>query len=169
MTLIQNLKFLQFCYLSWQVLVSKSLLLCKEKSYGHQIFEIFSSQWVITIVEIWKNSKFLSWHSLSDLPWNYPKGKFAFSNGPKDLPINSPDCTILNSWVYNNLNWLMNYLQKVYTIFISNNCALFHLWWLENLLKHQKVWKYYESGCLKSFLLLFMSLLIAPTDKNSHI
>ena len=31
------------------------------------------------------------------------------------------------------------------TIFISNNRALFHLWWKENLIKHQKVSKYYEN------------------------
>ena len=31
-------------------------------------------------------------------------------------------------------------------MFISNNYASFHLWWKENLLKHQKVLKYYESG-----------------------
>ena len=43
------------------------------------------------------------------------------------------------------------------------------MWWKENLLKHQKVSKYYESGYLKSFVLLFMFLLIAPIDKNSHI
>ena len=37
--------------------------------------------------------------------------------------------------------------QLVYTILISNNHASFHIWWKENLLKHQKVWKYHESGC----------------------
>ena len=37
--------------------------------------------------------------------------------------------------------------QLVYTMFISHNRASFHLWWKENLLKHQKVSKYYESGC----------------------
>ena len=37
--------------------------------------------------------------------------------------------------------------QLVYTLFISNNCASFHLWWKENLVKHQKVSKYYENDC----------------------
>ena len=37
--------------------------------------------------------------------------------------------------------------QLVYTIFISNNRVSFHLWWIENLLKHQKVSKYFESDC----------------------
>ena len=37
--------------------------------------------------------------------------------------------------------------QLVYTIFVTNNQALFHFWWKENLLKHQKVSKYYEHGC----------------------
>ena len=40
--------------------------------------------------------------------------------------------------------------QLIYTMFVSNNHALFHLWWKENLVKHQKVSKYYENGC--SFL-----------------
>ena len=35
--------------------------------------------------------------------------------------------------------------QLVYTVFISNNRASFHLWSMENLLKHQKVSKYYGS------------------------
>ena len=38
----------------------------------------------------------------------------------------------------------------------------------ENLLKHQKVSKCYETDCLQSFLLLLMHLLTAPNVKNSH-
>ena len=37
--------------------------------------------------------------------------------------------------------------QLVYTMFIINNCASFHLCWKENLVKHQKVSKYYENDC----------------------
>ena len=37
--------------------------------------------------------------------------------------------------------------QLVYTMFIGNNRASFHLWWKENLVKHQKVLKYYENDC----------------------
>ena len=37
--------------------------------------------------------------------------------------------------------------QLVNTIFFTNNCASFHLWWNENLVKHQKVSKYYENDC----------------------
>ena len=37
--------------------------------------------------------------------------------------------------------------QLVYTMFISNNCTSFHLWGKENLVKHQKVSKYYENYC----------------------
>ena len=37
--------------------------------------------------------------------------------------------------------------QLVYTIFITNNHASFHLWWKENLLKYQKVSKYYVHNC----------------------
>ena len=32
-------------------------------------------------------------------------------------------------------------------MFISNNCASFHLWWKENLLKQQRVSEYYKNGC----------------------
>ena len=31
--------------------------------------------------------------------------------------------------------------------FITNNHALFHLWWKENLLNHQKVSRYYKHSC----------------------
>ena len=57
----------------------------------------------------------------------------------------------------------------MYTVFISRNHELLHLWSKENLVKHQKVSKYYEDDFLYSFLLLFMSLLTAPNVKNSHI
>ena len=38
-------------------------------------------------------------------------------------------------------------MQLIYTMFISNNRASFDLWSSENLVKHQKVSKYYENGC----------------------
>ena len=37
--------------------------------------------------------------------------------------------------------------QHVYTIFIIQNHASFHLWWNKNLVKHQKVSKYFENYC----------------------
>ena len=37
--------------------------------------------------------------------------------------------------------------QLVYTMFISNNCPSFHMWWKESLVKHQKVSKYYAIDC----------------------
>ena len=37
--------------------------------------------------------------------------------------------------------------QLVYAMFIRDNCASFHLWWKENLVKHQKVSKYSENDC----------------------
>ena len=39
----------------------------------------------------------------------------------------------------------------------------------QNLVKHQEVSKHYENDCLKNFLLLFMSSLMAAINKNSHI
>ena len=32
-------------------------------------------------------------------------------------------------------------------MFITNSCALFHLWWKDNLVKHQKASKCYENDC----------------------
>ena len=52
--------------------------------------------------------------------------------------------------------------QLVYTMFITNNHALFHLWW------DKKVLKYYVHDCLWNFL-LFMFLLTAQIVTNSHI
>ena len=47
----------------------------------------------------------------------------------------------------------------MYTMFITNNHTSFHLWRKENLVKHQKVLKYYVHDCiilfLKSKLILF--------------
>ena len=59
--------------------------------------------------------------------------------------------------------------QLVCTMFISNNRLSFHLWRKENLVKHRKVSKYYETDCLQNFLLLFMFLLTTKFVKNSHI
>ena len=42
--------------------------------------------------------------------------------------------------------------QLVYTMFISNNRASFHLWCKENLVKHQKVSKYYKNGCSNVYM-----------------
>ena len=41
--------------------------------------------------------------------------------------------------------------QLVYTMFISNNRASFHLSWKESLLKPQKVSKYYAIDCSVAF------------------
>ena len=54
-------------------------------------------------------------------------------------------------------------------MFISDNCAFFHLWWKENLVKHHRVSKYYENGFLQKFLLHYMSSLTAKFVGDSHI
>ena len=59
--------------------------------------------------------------------------------------------------------------QLLYGKFIRNNRASFHLWERENLVKQQKVLKYYENDCPQGFRLLFMFLLAAKFVKNSHI
>ena len=47
--------------------------------------------------------------------------------------------------------------------------SFFYLWWKDNLVKRQKVSKYYEIDCHENFLLLFMFLLTVPIAKNCHI
>ena len=42
--------------------------------------------------------------------------------------------------------------QLVYAMFLSDNCALCHLWWNENLVKHQRVSKHYENDCRSCFI-----------------
>ena len=59
--------------------------------------------------------------------------------------------------------------QLVYTMFITNNHASFHLWGKEYLVKYQKVSKHYVQDCLQNFLLLFMILFTASIVKGSHI
>ena len=54
-------------------------------------------------------------------------------------------------------------------MFITNKRASFHLRRKENVVKHQKVSKYYENDWLQNFFLLLLSLLTDPVVKNSHI
>ena len=53
-------------------------------------------------------------------------------------------------------------------LLLVSNLNSFHLWWKDNLVKYQKVSKYYDEDCLINFLLRFMSLLTAPVFKNSQ-
>ena len=43
--------------------------------------------------------------------------------------------------------------KLVYAMFISDNRTSFHLWWKDNLAKHQKVLKYYETDFLQIVLM----------------
>ena len=45
-------------------------------------------------------------------------------------------------------------MQLICTMFISNNRALFYLWWKENLVKYLKVSKYYLQVCLQKLSVL---------------
>ena len=64
--------------------------------------------------------------------------------------------------------------QLVYTIFISNNCTSFHLWWKKKLVKHRKISKYYEIDC-RSLKLLHLetkplsSILFSKVSSNPWI
>ena len=40
-------------------------------------------------------------------------GNPVFSNGPSNVPRNSPDCIILDNWVFNNLISVDELLAKV--------------------------------------------------------
>ena len=46
-----------------------------------------------------------------------------------------------------NLRSFGNSWGNPWYIHIYKNCTSFHLWWKENLVKNQKVSKYYENGC----------------------
>ena len=50
-------------------------------------------------------------------------------------------------------SWSKPYIH-IYMV-ISNNCTSFHLRWKENLIKNEKVSKYYGNDWLRTFLLLF--------------
>ena len=47
--------------------------------------------------------------------------------------------------------------------------TIHYLWGQKNLVKYQKISKYYDHHYLQNFLFLFMSLLTAPIVKNSPI
>ena len=53
-------------------------------------------------------------------------------------------------------------------MFVSNNRPSIHLLVKGNLVKHQKVSKYYEIDCLQNFILFFMLLLTTKFVKTSH-
>ena len=59
--------------------------------------------------------------------------------------------------------------KLVYTMFISNNRALFHLRWKENLVKHQRVSKYYENGCGFSNHIVFEVFNFSITKLNIYV
>ena len=54
-------------------------------------------------------------------------------------------------------------------MFITNNRALFHFSWKENLVKHQKVSKYYEPWLSAMFSFAFHIFINSTIVKNGHI
>ena len=50
--------------------------------------------------------------------------------------------------------------QLGYTMFISYNRSSFHFWWKENLIKHQKVSKYYENDCSCFWVKLSLDIVL---------
>ena len=54
-------------------------------------------------------------------------------------------------------------------MFVSNKRPSFHMCSKKNLVKHRKVSKYYETGCLQIFLLTFLLVLTTNFVKKGHI
>ena len=58
--------------------------------------------------------------------------------------------------------------QLVHTRLITNNRALFLLWWNGKLVKHHKVSKYYENDCRRSNFKRFVLIyILKPTSLKS--
>ena len=55
-----------------------------------------------------------------------------------------------------------------YVDFGDNNLVLFYLWWIEFVLKAEKVYKCFLQDCLKTFLLVFTSLKMHWNSKNEQ-
>ena len=63
---------------------------------------------------------------VNDVSTFFIKGKSAFSNGSKSFPRNLPDCTVLDSWVFDNFLLAHKLFAKVLQSFgtylsVSNN------------------------------------------------
>ena len=57
--------------------------------------------------------------------------------------------------------------QLVYTVFVTNNHASFHLWWKENLIKYQKVLKYHVHDCRSKMIFIYViSANLVDTNCN---
>ena len=54
-------------------------------------------------------------------------------------------------------------------MFITNNHTLSFFLVKKTLVKHQKVWKYYDCYCVQNSSLFFIFLLTAPTVTKCHI
>ena len=57
--------------------------------------------------------------------------------------------------------------RLVYTMLITNSHLSFHLWWKQNMVKHQKVWEYYDHDC-KLLGLLKIRRPIHPPPPHPH-
>ena len=68
---------------------------------------------------------------------------FFFFSCVSNLPPPSGENAGLFQDFFSTIGRIFN--LAVYTTFISNNRASFHLWWKKNLVKHQRVSKYYEN------------------------
>ena len=87
---------------------------------------------------------FFKGFSLVLVEWLFWQGGWALGFHPMEFRY-IPDISKFPKIL--NLNSFGTRRQLVYNMFVSSNRASFHLWWKENLVKHQKVSKYYKNDC----------------------
>ena len=59
--------------------------------------------------------------------------------------------------------------QLAYTKFSTSNHNSLHLWWKKNLVKHQKVWKYYDQDCSFGKEIIFIYVWVEGAPKFCHL
>ena len=119
-----------------------------------RVWFLFLKSFLLVLLEFsfWRGGWALGYEDWGIILWGFeiflifPNLLGTGSPSPRPLAAGMPWSIKLFGSLWVNLN-----------MFITNNRATLHLWWKENLVKHQKVSKYYENDCLKNFLVLFMS------------
>ena len=56
--------------------------------------------------------------------------------------------------------------QLAYTMFVTNNHASFDLYGNQNLVKHQKVSKYYDRDCASCLFAINQSIMFSKIPQN---
>ena len=88
-------------------------IVCEAKSEGWQDPNIYSWRAGSVIASV--NSNSINMFIGNGLSTFLIKGKQFFSNDPKSLPKNSPDCPILCNWVFDNFKLVIKLrIRQVY-------------------------------------------------------